>query len=88
MTAEGRCYFSPIGYFMCCFRRTDGKYFLVLYAIIAYFFSLKMVRRRACLPESPPGLRVDSVSPSRSCLTLSPLSLAAQGDAWAARRRG
>jgi hypothetical protein len=30
---------------MCCFRRTDAKYFLVLYAIIAYFFSLKMVWR-------------------------------------------
>mmetsp|Transcript_20649 Transcript_20649/g.43399 ORF Transcript_20649/g.43399 Transcript_20649/m.43399 type:complete len:811 (-) Transcript_20649:77-2509(-) len=38
------CYFSPIGFLMCCFRRTDAKYFLVFYAVIAYFFSLKMVR--------------------------------------------
>jgi hypothetical protein len=29
---------------MCFKERTDSKYFLIFYAITAYFFSLKMVR--------------------------------------------
>ena len=26
------------------YKRTDNKYFLILYACVAYYFSLKMVR--------------------------------------------
>mmetsp|Transcript_38477 Transcript_38477/g.62276 ORF Transcript_38477/g.62276 Transcript_38477/m.62276 type:complete len:795 (-) Transcript_38477:40-2424(-) len=38
------CYLAPLGFVLCLFGRTDAKYFLILYAIIAYFFSAKMVR--------------------------------------------
>ena len=54
----GRCYFAPVGFFMCLFHRNDAKYFLVLYAIVAYFFSLKMVRRPFLPLPAPPSLRV------------------------------
>ena len=43
---------------MCLFHRNDAKYFLVLYAIVAYFFSLKMVRRPFLPLPAPPSLRV------------------------------
>eukprot|EP01062_Namystynia_karyoxenos_P025993 TRINITY_DN2033_c0_g3_i4.p1 TRINITY_DN2033_c0_g3~~TRINITY_DN2033_c0_g3_i4.p1 ORF type:complete len:994 (+),score=370.66 TRINITY_DN2033_c0_g3_i4:120-2984(+) len=39
------CYLAPVGFLLCClWRRTPGKLFLVLYAIVAYYFSLKMSR--------------------------------------------
>jgi len=38
------CYAAPIGLFFAMFKHGDAKWFLPLYAIIAYFFSAKMVR--------------------------------------------
>lgn len=37
-------YIAPPGFLMCFFGRDDGKYFLICYAIIAYYFSNRMVR--------------------------------------------
>jgi hypothetical protein len=37
-------YIAPPGFLMCFFGRNDGKYFLICYAIIAYYFSNRMVR--------------------------------------------
>jgi dolichyl-diphosphooligosaccharide--protein glycosyltransferase len=38
------CYFAPIGMFMCMWKRSDSKYFLTLFALVAYYFSIRMMR--------------------------------------------
>merc|ERR1719487_1220301 len=37
-------YLAMAGFGLCFFNRTNGKYFAILYAIVAQFFSLKMSR--------------------------------------------
>ena len=38
------CYVGPIGFVACFYKKTDAKWFLVMYAMVAYYFSAKMVR--------------------------------------------
>ena len=38
------CYIGPIGFVACLFKPTDAKWFLIMYACVAYYFSAKMVR--------------------------------------------
>ena len=38
------CYFAPIGFMMILSKPTDSRTFLILYGLVAYFFSAKMVR--------------------------------------------
>jgi dolichyl-diphosphooligosaccharide---protein glycosyltransferase len=38
------CYVGPIGFIACFHKKTDAKWFLILYACVAYYFSAKMVR--------------------------------------------
>ena len=38
------CLYGPIGFAIACFKRTDAGFFLVFYAITAYYFCNKMSR--------------------------------------------
>jgi dolichyl-diphosphooligosaccharide--protein glycosyltransferase len=38
------CYLAPVGYAIVFFRWSDSSSFLIIWASVAYFFSLKMVR--------------------------------------------
>ena len=38
------CYYGPVGFVMACFKKTDAGFFLVFYAITAYYFCTKMSR--------------------------------------------
>jgi len=38
------CYFAPPGLVMCLRNRTDAKYFLMAFACVAYYFSIRMMR--------------------------------------------
>ena len=38
------CYIGPIGFVACLFKPTDAKWFLIMYACVAYYFSAKMNR--------------------------------------------
>jgi dolichyl-diphosphooligosaccharide--protein glycosyltransferase len=38
------CYFAPVGFIMCLQKITDSKSFLLIFTVVSYYFSIKMMR--------------------------------------------